>query len=100
MIYEQNQAIPEDMATLLNSVNVRVRGGQETELNPHERACMTYEVVHAIAQAKPDTDQNWDGVLWWERFADEQEGSLADFVLRKGDPVANALVWLKESYQT
>lgn len=95
MLNTLNETDPEELAVVLNSMNARVRKGHKTRLNPQQRARVAFLALRAIAKQGPDTAENWDGTVWWERMDNQEDGSLADYLLREGDATEHALEWLK-----
>lgn len=54
--------------------------------------------VSIIAETAPDDPETWDGVLWYERFADQGEGSLAQALMCKIPAESATLNWLRQKY--
>lgn len=54
--------------------------------------------LEALAAAAPDNEQDWDGVVWYERLNAYHDGSLAERLTQAGDPKEIALEWLKTKY--
>ncbi|WP_443699647.1 hypothetical protein [Pseudomonas sp.] len=98
MLNMLNETDPEEQAILLSTMGKRV--SRPPRYDPHMRAVRAFKALKAIAAAAPDNDQNWDGVLWWERLQDAADGSLAEHLMREGDAAELALAWLKAEYKT
>lgn len=54
--------------------------------------------VSIIAETAPDDPETWDGVLWYERFVDQGEGSLAQELMCKITAESATLNWLRQKY--
>lgn len=96
MINILNKTDPEEQAILRSSMSKRISA--PPRYDPHVRAIRAFKALKAIAKAEPDTEESWDGVLWWERMQDAKDGSLADYLMREGEPEEQALAWLKAEY--
>lgn len=100
MLNMLNETDPEEQAILVASLKqVAMRPKWPPRYDPHIRAVRAFKALKAIAAAEPDNDQNWDGVLWWERLQDTADGSLAECLMREGDAAELALAWLQVEYK-
>lgn len=101
-----NEVEPADMLQLVASmVRAMLAPGWEatedsfTTTYPVEQLCKrAHTAVSVIAEMAPDDPENWDGVLWYERFTDEGEGSLAQALLCKCPAESATVNWLRQKY--
>lgn len=100
MLNIPNKTDPEELAILLDSMNtVTARQPRPSRYNPQQRAARAFQALRAIAATDPDTEEDWDGVVWWERLNSKEDGSLAEHLNREGNPCDLALEWLKSIQQ-